>query len=74
MDTQEYLALWGDINRIVFDITADLGGSFSAEHGIGMLKLEEMQRYKDPVSVDLMRSLKSAFDPDRLFNPGKVLP
>jgi FAD/FMN-containing dehydrogenase len=33
-----------------------------------------MQRYKDPVSVDLMRSLKSAFDPDRLFNPGKVLP
>jgi FAD/FMN-containing dehydrogenase len=39
-----------------------------------MLKLKEMQRYKDPVSVGLMQSLKKAIDPDRLFNPGKVLP
>jgi D-lactate dehydrogenase (cytochrome) len=62
------------MNQIVFDIVADLGGSFSAEHGIGMLKLEEMQRYKDPVSVGLMQSLKKAIDPDGLFNPGKVLP
>jgi len=74
MDTQEYLSLWTEMNQIVFDIVADLGGSFSAEHGIGMLKLEEMQRYKDPVSVNLMQSLKKAIDPDGLFNPGKVLP
>jgi len=74
MDTQEYLSLWAEMNQIVFDIVADLGGSFSAEHGIGMLKLEEMQRYKDPVSVNLMQSLKKAIDPDGLFNPGKVLP
>ena len=74
MNTHEYLALWEDMNQIVFDIVADLGGSFSAEHGIGMLKLKEMQRYKDPVSVGLMQSLKKAIDPDRLFNPGKVLP
>jgi D-lactate dehydrogenase (cytochrome) len=74
MDTQEYLSLWTEMNQIVFDIVADLGGSFSAEHGIGMLKLEEMQRYKDPVSVNLMQSLKKAIDPDSLFNPGKVLP
>ncbi|MBT5344017.1 MAG: hydroxyacid dehydrogenase, partial [Acidiferrobacteraceae bacterium] len=74
MDTQEYLSLWEEMNRIVFDIVDDLGGSFSAEHGIGMLKLGEMQRYKDPVSVDLMQSLKKAIDPDGLFNPGKVLP
>jgi D-lactate dehydrogenase (cytochrome) len=74
MDTQEYLSLWAEMNQIVFDIVADLGGSFSAEHGIGMLKLEEMQRYKDPVSVNLMQSLKKAIDPDSLFNPGKVLP
>jgi D-lactate dehydrogenase (cytochrome) len=74
MDTREYLSLQGEVNRIVLDIVADLGGSFSAEHGIGMLKLEEMQRYKDPVSVDLMRSIKQAIDPDGLFNPGKVLP
>jgi D-lactate dehydrogenase (cytochrome) len=74
MDTQEYLSLQGEVNQIVLDIVADLGGSFSAEHGVGMLKLEEMQRYKDPVSVDLMRSLKKTIDPERLFNPGKVLP
>ncbi|MEO1846361.1 MAG: FAD-linked oxidase C-terminal domain-containing protein, partial [Pseudomonadota bacterium] len=74
MDAQEYLSLWEEMNRIVFDIVDVLGGSFSAEHGIGMLKLEEMQRYKDPVSVDLMQSLKKAIDPDGLFNPGKVLP
>jgi len=74
MDAQEYLSLQGEMNRIVLDIVADLGGSFSAEHGIGMLKLEQMQRYKDPVSVSLMQSLKRAIDPERLFNPGKVLP
>ena len=74
MDAQEYLSLWEEMNRIVFDIVDVLGGSFSAEHGIGMLKLEEMQRYKDPVSVGLMQSLKKAIDPDGLFNPGKVLP
>jgi FAD/FMN-containing dehydrogenase len=74
MDTQEYLSLQGEVNRIVLDIVADLGGSFSAEHGVGMLKLEEMQRYKDPVSVELMRSIKKTIDPNRLFNPGKVLP
>jgi FAD/FMN-containing dehydrogenase len=74
MDTQEYMSLQGEVNRIVLDIVADLGGSFSAEHGIGMLKLEEMQRYKNPVSVDLMQRVKKAIDPNGLFNPGKVLP
>ncbi len=51
-----------------------MGGSISAEHGIGLLKREELRRYKDPVALDLMRTLKQALDPQGLLNPGKVLP
>jgi len=50
------------------------GGSFSAEHGIGRLKVEELQRYASPVELDLMRLIKQAFDPNGIMNPGKVLP
>jgi len=74
MDKAAYLALWGEFNRIVHDIVAGLGGSISAEHGIGMLKREEMKRYKDPVAIDLMRTLKHALDPGNILNPGKVIP
>ena len=48
-------------------------GSFSAEHGIGQLKVGELERYKDPVALALMRELKSALDPLGILNPGKVL-
>jgi FAD/FMN-containing dehydrogenase len=58
----------------VHDIVLSLGGSISAEHGIGRLKVEENLRTKDPVAIGLMRSLKRALDPEGLFNPGKVLP
>ncbi len=62
-----------EINRIVHDIAVAMRGSISAEHGIGQLKREELKRYKDPVALDLMRSLKSALDPNNIMNPGKVL-
>ena len=52
----------------------DLGGSFSAEHGIGWVKVHEMSLYKSPVELELMQRIKGALDPQGLFNPGKVLP
>ena len=74
MDTPAYLAEWGRFNKIVHDIAGDMDGSFSAEHGIGQLKLGEMLHYKSPVELELMRSLKRALDPRNLMNPGKVVP
>jgi FAD/FMN-containing dehydrogenase len=74
MDTPAYLAQWGRFNQIVHDIAADMDGSFSAEHGIGRLKLGEMMHYKSPVELELMRTLKRALDPRNLMNPGKVVP
>ncbi|HEX8010125.1 MAG TPA: FAD-binding oxidoreductase [Casimicrobiaceae bacterium] len=60
-------------NRIVYDLIAAHGGSFSAEHGIGQLKRGELTRYKAAVEVELMRRLKRALDPAGLLNPGKVV-
>jgi FAD/FMN-containing dehydrogenase len=57
----------------VLDVVQRFGGSFSAEHGIGQAKREELKRYKSPLEIELMRTLKAAFDPRNLMNPGKVL-
>ncbi|MCH8951030.1 MAG: FAD-binding oxidoreductase [Proteobacteria bacterium] len=69
-----WVAETGPINRIVHDIVADLGGSITAEHGVGRLRLAELVHYKSAVEIDLMRRLKRAFDPANILNPGKVLP
>jgi FAD/FMN-containing dehydrogenase len=61
------------INRIVHDAVARLGGSISAEHGIGRLRLAEAQHYKSQVELDLARSLKRMLDPHNIMNPGKVV-
>jgi len=58
----------------VEDIVLELGGSFSAEHGIGLSKLSSMDRRKDAVALDVMRRIKAALDPNNIMNPGKVLP
>lgn len=55
------------------DIVNDLGGSISAEHGLGQLKREEILRYKSPLEMEMMRAVKRALDPQGLMNPGKVL-
>jgi D-lactate dehydrogenase (cytochrome) len=73
MDREEYIAQWPRMNRIVHDIVADLGGSISAEHGIGRLKREEITRYKSELEIDLMRRIKVALDPKGIMNPGKVV-
>ena len=73
-DRKAFVAKWADLNRVVHDIAVSMGGSFSAEHGIGRLKREVLAHYRSPLELDLMRRLKSAFDPHNIMNPGKVLP
>jgi FAD/FMN-containing dehydrogenase len=63
-----------EIFGIVHALVMRLNGSFSAEHGIGLLKVDEVRRYKSAVELDLMRRIKHAVDPQGIMNPGKVLP
>ena len=67
-------ALAKRIKAAVDTATFELGGSFSAEHGIGLAKLDTMSRGKDPVALEVMRTLKAALDPNGIMNPGKVVP
>jgi FAD/FMN-containing dehydrogenase len=73
MDKAAFLGEWERFNRIVHDIVYRMSGSISAEHGVGLLKRDEILLYKDPVAVDLMRTLKRALDPHNILNPGKVV-
>jgi FAD/FMN-containing dehydrogenase len=71
---ERYAAETASINRIVHDIVVSLGGSISAEHGIGRLRLEENLRYKSTVELELMTHIKRALDPIGIMNPGRVVP
>ncbi len=71
---REFMAHQDVANRIVHDRVIAMGGSISAEHGIGKSKIVEMGRYKTAVELQLMYAVKKAFDPKNLMNPGKVLP
>ena len=62
------------IMEAIENVVLSLGGSFSAEHGIGLSKLSSMERRKDRVALDVMRQIKHAIDPEGIMNPGKVLP
>ena len=62
-----------DVTDLVYDIVQRYQGSFSAEHGIGLAKIEELRRYKSAIEIELMRTLKHAIDPGNIMNPGKVL-
>ncbi len=66
--------LYDRVITAIEDVVQDLGGSFSAEHGVGLSKLNSMSRRKDPVALDVMRAIKGALDPNNLMNPGKVIP
>lgn len=72
--TRDDKALKDKVMETIEDVVADLGGSFSAEHGVGLSKLNSMSRRKDPVALDVMRAIKAALDPDSRMNPGKVIP
>jgi FAD/FMN-containing dehydrogenase len=72
-DRQAFLDRWDAMNEIVHGIVARLGGSYSAEHGVGQLKRALLARWKDPASLAMMRQIKAALDPNGVMNPGKVL-
>ena len=69
----EFIAQTASVNRIVHDLVHELGGSISAEHGLGQLKREEVLRYKSATEMDMMRAVKQALDPRGRMNPGKLL-
>ena len=72
-DKVAYLKRWDDVNAVVFAVVKKYGGSISAEHGVGVVKRDLLPSVKDPVALDLMRSLKRMLDPKGILNPGKVL-
>jgi FAD/FMN-containing dehydrogenase len=71
---EAFIAQQEAVYALVHDLVMSLGGSFSAEHGIGQLKVRELARYKSPVELALMQRIKQALDPECILNPGKVLP
>ena len=72
-DKAAFLARWSEVNAIVHGVVTELGGTISAEHGIGVLKRDLLPTVKSPVEMDLMRRLKATLDPNGIMNPGKVL-
>jgi FAD/FMN-containing dehydrogenase len=72
-DDDAFMQLAAPIHRAVHDLIARYNGSFSAEHGIGRFKRDELLRYKPPTAIALMRAIKQAIDPKGIMNPGKVL-
>lgn len=73
MDGKAFLALWGEVNRLVHDLVDSMDGSIAAEHGVGQLKVGEMEHYKSAVELDLMKQVKRTLDPKNICNPGKVV-
>ncbi len=72
-ENADFIARTEDVGRVVHDLVHQLGGSISAEHGIGQLKRDLLPRYKSVTELQLMMGIKALFDPQGLMNPGKVL-
>ncbi|MHC1549858.1 FAD-binding oxidoreductase [Phyllobacterium sp. K27] len=73
VDKQAFLDRWAEVTKHVHDIVRAYNGSISAEHGIGVLKRQELSETKSPVALDLMRRIKKSFDPAGIMNPGKLI-
>ena len=69
----DFLSLYKPMNKAVHDVVRSMNGSISAEHGIGQMKRAELLETAPPVGIDLMRRIKTAFDPAGIMNPGKVI-
>ena len=73
-DSEPYVRTrWQEFNDIVHRVVRELHGSISAEHGVGIMKRDEITHYKPPVEIELMRRIKCALDPRNIMNPGKVV-
>jgi FAD/FMN-containing dehydrogenase len=72
-DAKEFFAQAPEVNHIVYEVVDALNGSISAEHGLGVLKVDEITRYKSALEMDMMRAIKKTLDPLGIMNPGKVL-
>ncbi|MBL6946379.1 MAG: FAD-binding oxidoreductase [Rhodospirillales bacterium] len=72
-DRETFVAKWQPINRQINALLAELGGSISAEHGIGRLKTGQLADFRTEIEMDIMRRIKSALDPDDIMNPGKII-
>ena len=70
---EEFEEIRPRVKEIVHDLAHGFGGSVSAEHGIGRLKVDDLERYGDPVKLSMMRAIKTALDPHGILNPGAVL-
>lgn len=73
-DSKAFMAQYDEaLHDVIYEVVLKLGGSVSAEHGIGQLKTDLLKQVKDPVALDMMRSIKTALDPNGILNPGKML-
>ena len=72
-DNNEFNHLQGEVKAAVHDLVAQFGGSFSAEHGVGRLKTQDLLKYGDPTKIAAMKAIKAALDPKGIMNPGAVL-
>ena len=70
-NTADFMSRWHEVNEVVFAIVLRMGGSISAEHGIGVLKRDELPDVKDKVAIELMRGIKAMLDPLGIMNPGQ---
>jgi FAD/FMN-containing dehydrogenase len=73
-DPKAFMAEFDEaVHEVIYEVVLKLGGSVSAEHGIGQLKVDLLRQVKDPVALDMMRAIKTALDPNGILNPGKML-
>lgn len=72
-DKAAYLSQWDRLNDVIHDLVFEMGGSFSAEHGVGQLKRAALEKYRPAIELDMMRRLKATLDPLGIMNPGKVI-
>jgi len=72
-DAGEFLASGQELTKAIYELVDELGGSFSAEHGVGVLKKAILAQYRGSTEIELMQALKKALDPQNILNPGKVI-